>query len=401
VVWAINSLIPCHAQSQKIVRNNYELFMTVDGHQFHQIDGRKRNIFLDDRCIDSAGVKLTSFLPGSDVTDSYVYGHKFVELLGENSYKETIFRIDNSGVKSLNSFLLTPFFFTGRNIFHQTIRSNTGNNGVLYNRNFLRTDLIRWEDSRQFDVDGVLKLDSNARDELVSIYEISPTKIIVTVSLCEYGGCSNYQYIQFDISSGIGKKLILNRIEPDNEFYLIRFLENDTSSFLVEIGNYSGRPENAGFFIMDKDYNIIGQALKSHRRAIGNNYLNGKMISKNMKTPLDDLGTAIFEYNYSNLLESSLFEIYSDRTLSDEVLARANNYELDIMRNMIFAKHNYKFENEFYQAYFIRYEFYWKFQFSAFANERRPRLTNVDSLLTEVDKSNLARIQFFAAKLKK
>jgi hypothetical protein len=74
---------------------------------------------------------------------------------------------------------------------------------------------------------------------------------------------------------------------------------------------------------------------------------------------------------------------------------RCSQHELDILRNTVFARYNYKFNSEFYQAYFNYYGFYRS------EEKRRNRVKNVDHLLTASDKNNLRLIAQASKKGKK
>jgi hypothetical protein len=85
--------------------------------------------------------------------------------------------------------------------------------------------------------------------------------------------------------------------------------------------------------------------------------------------------------------EKALYNIYNDKPVDKAELKNMNKYDLDILRNMVFAKHNYKFDLEFYQAYFNTFEFY------SSEAMRNSRTKDVGKLLTPADKQNLEAIK--------
>jgi len=82
--------------------------------------------------------------------------------------------------------------------------------------------------------------------------------------------------------------------------------------------------------------------------------------------------------------EKAMYEIYENIELTAQDLQRFDAFDLRLLRNMIFAKHNYAFKDKFLQAYFNLYSFY---------SYQTNRLTDVNKLLTPTDKKNLTLIQ--------
>lgn len=72
-----------------------------------------------------------------------------------------------------------------------------------------------------------------------------------------------------------------------------------------------------------------------------------------------------------------------DKKVSDLNLAALNSYQLKLLRNTIFAKCGYSFKSENLKLHFKRFNWY------------KPGSSNVNNLLSDVDKDNIARIQTF------
>ena len=81
--------------------------------------------------------------------------------------------------------------------------------------------------------------------------------------------------------------------------------------------------------------------------------------------------------------EKSMYEIYENIELKAQDLQRFDVFDLRLLRNMIFAKHYYAFKDKFLQAYFNLYNFY---------HYKKNLLTDVNHLLTPIDKKNLELI---------
>ena len=95
-----------------------------------------------------------------------------------------------------------------------------------------------------------------------------------------------------------------------------------------------------------------------------------------------------FEFNdlFSNSLLMILLgekDLLNDRELNIFSLAQLDNQYLRLLRNMIFAKYGYRFNSSDLNIYFSRFEWY------------KPTSDNVENQLTEIDKSNIQRIQAF------
>jgi hypothetical protein len=64
-------------------------------------------------------------------------------------------------------------------------------------------------------------------------------------------------------------------------------------------------------------------------------------------------------------------------------LAQLDSKNLRLLRNMVYARHGYRFSSADLVSYFTRFDWY------------NPRFDNVDNLLTDVDKYNISAIQVF------
>jgi hypothetical protein len=97
-----------------------------------------------------------------------------------------------------------------------------------------------------------------------------------------------------------------------------------------------------------------------------------------------DRNAVLIPFIPDSFKEKAMYEIYENIELTAEDLQRFDAFDLRLLRNMIFAKHNSVFKDKFLQAYFNLYGFY---------SYNKNRLTNVNHLLTPTDKKNLELIQ--------
>jgi hypothetical protein len=131
------------------------------------------------------------------------------------------------------------------------------------------------------------------------------------------------------------------------------------------------------------------------RNLAGVNQQQGKIIQYFMYSYLDndDKNEVIVPYIFSPRLDILMYNVYNSKILDKEDIKGLGKYELGILRNVIFAKYNYAFSSEFYQAYFNLYEFYGDWQ------KRKTRAKDVSQLLTEADKENIKFLKETAEKL--
>ena len=132
-----------------------------------------------------------------------------------------------------------------------------------------------------------------------------------------------------------------------------------------------------------------------HYNEVGMNKQQGKIVNYFMWSNLnDDAQTKIIvPYVFSPSLDILMYQVYHDTMIKKGDLQKFSKYELGILRNLIFAKYNYAFSSEFYQAYFNLYEFY--------GNEKaqKSRLRDVNNKLTEADRANIQLIKETEARL--
>ena len=137
-------------------------------------------------------------------------------------------------------------------------------------------------------------------------------------------------------------------------------------------------------FIMDNQCNVVGRALErsgfEEDRVI---YKEGKkewLIASIYGT---DSGTAVFYLKIKYQLEKCFYEIFYDKSLNRDEIARLDKNELLLLTNFIYAKHNYKFSMPFFQAYFNTFVFYNQ------KEKKSSRLSKVDHLFSPMDRKNL------------
>jgi hypothetical protein len=165
--------------------------------------------------------------------------------------------------------------------------------------------------------------------------------------------------------------------------------------------------------IMDRHFNYIGDALPNNGEVGGDinvsggvNIQNDKIKNYFLRSQTDtkdtivkrrsfeiDYKRVIVPYKFNPVLEMAMYKAYENNLLTQNDIKGLEKYELSILRNLIFAKYNYAFKSEFYQAYFNLFEFYGDYY------KRNARVKDVSNKLTEADKTNLKLIQDAESKL--
>ena len=158
-------------------------------------------------------------------------------------------------------------------------------------------------------------------------------------------------------------------------------------------GDYHLIETEEGFWFLSEKGEVFPSLQKTFA-VKGWNYKDNCYISYNVLSNLDRLkyGTGkalkqvLISYKLSYLLETSLYRIKNNILLTSESLKDLDLYDLLILKNMVFAKYNYAFDNQYYQAFFNLYKFYnQKFR-------RDNRTKDVTSLLSDIDLKNLREI---------
>lgn len=139
-------------------------------------------------------------------------------------------------------------------------------------------------------------------------------------------------------------------------------------------------------FVMDKNFKLIGRSLRRSLTVQGIKFRESNKIEYIRLLSATDSASAEFNFELKYPIEKSCYDIYYGNELNTRMLDILNKYELSILKNMVFAKHNYQFDNPFYQAYFNTFHFYNKNRVN------NTRTKDVNNKLTEADIKNLSII---------
>ena len=145
------------------------------------------------------------------------------------------------------------------------------------------------------------------------------------------------------------------------------------------------------WLLLDQNLNLKFECLPRNWNSVGANYINNRLTSFNIRSSLDrkkfpwktSYLEAIISYEFNEQIEGILTNIFFDKLIDKKLLGPLSESQLAIAKNLIFAKHNYKFDSEYYQAFFNLFTWYNSVE------KRQTRTKEVNHLLTDADKENL------------
>ena len=189
----------------------------------------------------------------------------------------------------------------------------------------------------------------------------------------------------------------------NNVLSKIKTVKDESYNFKPDLsGSYLLRRENNNLSFLTEEYSEV-DVLNKVDNLLGWNYKEGRLISYNLVSVLDKkvkfagkrgkYDEVIIPYQLSFELENSFSVIYNDELLDKKTLNSFGHYELSLLKNFVFAKHNYAFETLFFQAYFNLFEFNRK------PEMKRNRTKMVNDKLTASDSANLRLILNAISKL--
>jgi len=392
-----------HGQAQNYlttpIQSSYEKLFRVDKHSLYSILDNKKSIYFDGEAVDSTFSYLEyAFLREGALVGNIIKGKRSfifkLKLEGEiemvvdtdlsnlpptfrNTYCVDRIYYDSVEKEKLNKKLITEedYAVSSQNPFNKKLYRLNPYTG-LKEKLICDLDLIYKDSIRLFEL-----------DQIQILYELNEDNILIETGYCEHGGCEHINYFICDTRSGSVKRLHhIYRREYDNATNDLIFFYSDNKQkyHLGEYGDYGVRnEEHKGYFIFDGDLKVISRALPRYAENIGFNYVKGKIDSYNIKSRLDDERKVIVPYKLDFSLERSMLRIHDDQLMLPEDVRLLDSYAGNILKNFVYAKHNFKFIDIFYEAYFNLFDFYGN------DSKKISRLTNVDKLLTPMDSKNL------------
>lgn len=231
-------------------------------------------------------------------------------------------------------------------------------------------------------------------EEIWKIHELSKDKI-----LCEScawgGGCTLYRYfvIRKDVVEEINfnqlRQPYKNRFEPQYEDFRVNFyFSHYDYNFLMAAIDYGNLPANTDL-LFSEDLEDTTHVIKKHQtwEIMGENIQQSENQYFYLRSRLDGGEEVIVSYKMDKAFEKVAYQIFKGHLISKDQVKTFNKEQLGILKNLAFAKYNYAFNSDFYQAYFNLFEFYND------EKERASRTKDMTGLLTGADTKNLQVIR--------
>ncbi|MDR2065463.1 MAG: YARHG domain-containing protein [Prevotellaceae bacterium] len=147
-----------------------------------------------------------------------------------------------------------------------------------------------------------------------------------------------------------------------------------------------------GLYWINSTLNIIQPTLLPANNSYSSNnlskihdiyYYRRSYIDRN---PLNNSVWVICKFTLA--FDKALYDIYHNTLLEKIAIENFDEWELDKLKNMIFAKHGYQFQSEYLQAFYNLFDFY----------NHITKTNDVNALLTPEDKKNLELIKQLSKK---
>lgn len=211
----------------------------------------------------------------------------------------------------------------------------------------------------------------------------SNESILISMGIMEQGGFLNPKYYLYNIHT--------NSL---SEFKIPKKLQSTFGEHGVWLKHYN-LDKSYAFLdstIIDSNFNYYGKRLRLYTNIHGFIFKNNNLIRLIVQSETDEKDrfgnpgkSVLIQYTPSPHRERIMYRLYHDKMLAREELVKFDAFELRLFRNMIFAKHNYDFNDKYLTAYFNLYSFYkW---------EKDSRTKDMSGKLTEADKQNLKLIK--------
>lgn len=250
--------------------------------------------------------------------------------------------------------------------------------------------------------DYALLLRNDSRYDLQSINAISENELALVFGMNEMG-CYDFDTYIIDKKTG---EIIYNNQHKGKENWtnaskFCPFLKDEERKEYY-VYRSDGPDKEGQYYIFNEDFSV-------RRFILGGNetipfqctlceygtHTAGIRVENN-KLKYVYLGVDYFEgyqkatyflpYKFDSRLWHLIDQVFNDQRLYQTDLQKLDFFQLSILKNSIFAKHNYQFDSDFYKAYFSLFTFY------ANREAGKARTKNVNDLLTGNDQSNLTSI---------
>ena len=231
-------------------------------------------------------------------------------------------------------------------------------------------------------VNKLLKKRESSIGEIIAFP--SNENILISNGIMEQGGYLNPKYYLYNIHT--------NSL---SEFKIPKELQSTFGEHGVWLSHYN-LDKSYAFLdstIIDSNFNYYSSYLRGNQASdirgfvFSDNELKRLIVISEIDKK-DRYGTptyVLIQYTPSPHRERIMYCLYHNKIIAREELKQFDAFELRLFRNMIFAKYNYDFNDQYLTAYFNMYGFY--------RPHKETRTKDMSGKLTEADKQNLKLIK--------
>jgi hypothetical protein len=342
---------------------------------------RQRLQYLNSNPIDSSGV---SFRYYPRLVEDLLYSSEY----DRQTKKTMLYNIDLQHHR-LNPLLESDVFLPKEGIWSD--KSDGKVNGVVLKYLPDENKVIEFNDlSEFFSYEEI----SGLGDQICRTVGLNQFTVLVETCVFD-GGIYDFKY--YLVTSKEVGPLNFSALQADVEtltvdeeelFRLNFYFSHSEFEFLMASVDYGNLPDHTDL-IFSKDLKDTTHIIQKHQpwEIIGENIQGGKNQFFYLRSKLDDGKKIIVSYKIEERFEKTAHQIFKGQVISKDQLKTFNEDQLAVLKNLVFAKHNYGFNSEFYQAYFNLFKFYND------EKKRASRTKDMTDLLTEADLSNLETIK--------
>lgn len=369
------------------IRNNI-IHLIITDSVIYKIIPSSRNNFMTS-ISDEKTVKNLDIVSNNEI----FYNNKFVYLLGNsflscNKAKEEFVILRFDGLKGLFQELNK-----NDSIIYQAINQNSLF-GYFESDNFI--DQIYMY---SLDNNTIEKLNIDNLEGVFEIYYLKKTNSLLIGSAIhdadivldlEY---SNYSINKKELRTVTAKfkDALKSYYKTDDDFFNIGIISNyfnfQNDRIYINAHEYLTP-------VLSDNFSFLYETITLDADILGPVLQNDTLSALLYHARTENHESYVIPFDFSPSFEKCMGLVYKDQVIDKDLLTGFDKVKLSILKNLVFARHNYGFKNPYYQAFFNLFAFYHN------PAAARSRLSDVSDLLTESDNLNLALINETLKKIK-
>ena len=366
----------------------YNIFDTLEVVAYTNPQIKNSYIFMNKKAVDTNGLQ-TRTIPIYYEGEIFFNADRIERELEIKEYNLLRKKISNNG--ELIGYDFKFYNDNGYKQFYVKEKPFTKINTVVPSSGEKHQFIDLWNIIKKEDIEGV----KYPVEEIIDIFFLTSKKALICLcSFDEVGSCINKRYLLCfdndvqDISVKLDVKF--DKSVFQSSFSSVDFVNISGNLFRENMLLRATIPSDNIIRnrLFDDNLNYISDVLVLNQPVVmGVNFQKGEVQNHFLRSFLNNGEEVIIPYKFIPELDLAMYKAYNNSNLTKEDLKSFGEYELGILRNLIFAKYNYDFNSEFYQAYFNLYDFY------NTPEMRKTRTKDVNGKLTDTDKANLELIK--------